>query len=379
VLHVRSVEGYGGGPEKTILNSPRFLKPLGYDAVCGYLHPPGDPAFSAIQQRAAAAGARLLSIPDRGPLDWRPVRELIRVCRELKPAIWHGHDYKTDVLGLLVKRFWPMKLATTVHGWVTYAGRLPSYYRIDKLCLRFYDAVISVSEDIHTECLRVGVPKSRCHLVFNAIDTDDFRRVFPSRGAASTPRNPPDTLLLGAMGRLCDEKGFDLLIRATDALIRNGHRVSLRIAGEGSARPQMEALVNELGRNEDIQLLGHVADVKQFYEALDVFVLSSLREGLPNVLLEAMSMEVPVVATRVAGVPSLVRDGRNGLLVDANSVGCLATGIQRLLHDRELCRRFSKAGRRTIEQSYSFESRIRRIAGIYGRLLHGETIRRDVS
>ena len=96
VLHPRVVTGVGGGPDKTILNSPRFLKELGYHGICAYLRPPGDAGFAALRARAAEAEATLVEIDDAGAWDVRVVWRMLRVCRETKLAIWHGHDYKTN-------------------------------------------------------------------------------------------------------------------------------------------------------------------------------------------------------------------------------------------------------------------------------------------
>src|SRR4029079_13208472 len=136
VLHARCVTGTGGGPAKTILNSPRFLQQMDYECICAYLLPPRDPGLDVLQRRAETAGARLVAIPDYGPLDLNTVREMVRLCRTHRVAIWHGHDYKTNALGLVVQWFWPMKLVTTVHGWVQHTWRTPLYYAIDKFCLR---------------------------------------------------------------------------------------------------------------------------------------------------------------------------------------------------------------------------------------------------
>ena len=108
VLHARVVTGTGGGPEKTILNSPRFLKSLGYDCACAYMHPAGDPGFDTLRQRAADLDAELLSLPDRGATDLSVVRRLLRLCRERQVAVWHGHDHKSNAIGLLLRRFHPM-------------------------------------------------------------------------------------------------------------------------------------------------------------------------------------------------------------------------------------------------------------------------------
>src|SRR5262249_40427185 len=158
VLDARVVTGSGGGPDKTILNSPRFLEPLGYRMICAYMHPPNDPGFDVLRKKAEQYRAPLISIPDRGAWDWRVITEALAVGKREKVTVWHGHDYKTNALGLLLKRFWPMRLVTTVHGWVQHTRRTPLYYRIDQLCLPRYERVICVSDDLLEACLAVGVP-----------------------------------------------------------------------------------------------------------------------------------------------------------------------------------------------------------------------------
>src|SRR5581483_11692001 len=155
-----------------------------------------------------------------------------------------------------------------------------------------------------------------CVLLENAIDADEYRRSLTPDQAKTALGLPTDGLLVGAVGRLEPEKGFDLLIRAVHALTGRGLDVRLVIVGEGGDRGRLEALAKELGVAARVFLPGWQSDVRAYFEAMDVFALSSLREGLPNVLLEAMALEVPVVATRVAGVPRLVRDGRTGLLTE---------------------------------------------------------------
>jgi glycosyltransferase involved in cell wall biosynthesis len=124
-----------------------------------------------------------------------------------------------------------------------------------------------------------------------------------------------------------------------------------------------------LGLGGRVRLLGHCADPRGLYEALDLFVLSSLREGLPNVVLEALAMEVPVVTTRVAGVPRLIQDGANGVLVEPGSVDELAGGMARLLGDGAARARLAAAGRRTVVERYSFTARMRKVRAVYDGLL----------
>jgi glycosyltransferase involved in cell wall biosynthesis len=369
VLDARVVTGAGGGPEKTILHSPRYLAAAGYRMVCAYLRSPNDPGFATLRQRARESDAPLVEIDDRGPLDWRVLGALLDVCRRERVAIWHGHEYKSNLLGLLLRPLWPMRLVTTVHGWVQQTQRTPLYYAIDRLCLPRYERVICVSTDLHDECLKRGVRPERCLLIENGVDTATFSRR-RDRAEAKRPFGvPAERFLIGAAGRLSAEKGFDVLIRAVAGLLREGADVQLLLAGDGDQKTALQALIAELGCAERVQLLGHCADMRALFEALDVFALSSRREGLPNVVLEALAMEVPVVATRIAGVPRLIRHEENGLLVEPEACEALQQALARLASDAGLRARLAQAGRQTVESSWSFAARMQKIAALYDMLL----------
>jgi glycosyltransferase involved in cell wall biosynthesis len=369
VLHTRVVTQAGGGPDKTILNSPRFLHGTGYRVLCAYMHPPGDAGFEELRRKAAQWQTPLLSVADRGPLDWQVVWHLAQICRRHRVTIWHGHDYKSNLLGLLVRMARPLRLVTTVHGWVKETRRTPLYYGIDRLCLPYYERVICVSEDLQARCLAARVPATRCVLIENAIDTEDFRRRQTPAQAKALLGLPADRLLVGAVGRLSAEKGFDLLIRAVDQLLQQNLKVDLCIVGEGDDEARLRSLISQLGRDQHIRLLGYRSDTKNLYQAMDVFALSSLREGLPNVLLEAMALEVPIVATRIAGIPRLIQHGCNGLLVDPGNTVQLAAALHHLLGDEDLRARLRLQGRETVERRYSFHVRMHKIRALYDDLL----------
>jgi glycosyltransferase involved in cell wall biosynthesis len=368
VLEARVVVGAGGGPDKTILNTPRFLAGTNYPTLCAYMHPPGDPGFEQLRRKAEQWQAPLVSIPDRGFWDLSVIGNLLKLCRRERVAIWHGHDYKSNALGLLLRCFWRMRLVTTVHGWVHHTRRTPLYYWLDRLCLPRYERVICVSEDLYKRCLECGVPARRCALIENGIDTVEFSRRLTSAEARAGFGVAPGRFLLGAVGRLSAEKGFDLLIRAVGQLVSEGLDVGLLIAGEGDERAPLQALIEELGLSARARLLGYCSDTRALYQSLDTYVLSSIREGLPNVLLEAMALQVPVVATRIAGVPRLVVDGVNGLLVEPGDVAGLVAAIRRIAADSDLRARLAGAGRATIEEGYSFAVRMQKIRQLYDEL-----------
>lgn len=369
VLHTRVVTESGGGPDKTILNSPRFLESYGYRTICAYMHPPQDAGFDRLRHRAADLGANVFGIPDSGPFDWRVLHQLLKLCRREGVTIWHGHDYKSNVLGLLLRRFWPMHLVTTVHGWGVTGGRRSFYYALDRGCLRFYERVICVSQDLLGRCIENGVERERCRLVENAIDTEQFSRRSDRDEAKRRLGFTPGRILIGAVGRLSCEKGFDRLIAAVDSLLKDGHQLELCIVGDGDERSHLDRQIATLGRQGRIRLVGFQSDTIEWYHAMDVYVLSSLREGLPNVLLEAMALKVPVVATRIAGVPTLVRDGENGLLVEPDDVGELCQALGTIAKNDALRERLADAGRATVETKYNFVMRMEKMRAIYDELI----------
>lgn len=369
VLHTRVVSGVGGGPEKTILNSPRFLQELGYRSACLYLHPPNDPGFEVVAQRAASANAELIAVPDGAPLDFSIVRQLQDICRQRDVKIWHAHDYKTNLLGLLVRRRWPMKLVTTLHGWGVFSWKSPLYNTVGKACLRYYEAVVSVSQDLYDDSLRWRVAPARAHLIHNAIDTRHYRRTLDRLAARQQLGISADGLAVAALGRLSAEKGFDVLIECIAAMRRQGMAITLWIAGEGRCRTALEGQIARLKLENTVFLLGHVADPRILLQAADVFVLSSIREGLPNALLEAMALETPVISTRVAGVPSLITHNTHGLLTDIGDKQQLVDAIARLADDVDLRGRLAQAARDRIERSFDFRENMRNMARVYDLVL----------
>jgi glycosyltransferase involved in cell wall biosynthesis len=360
VLHVRIAAGAGGGPEKTILNSPRHLEGTRWRALVAYLHPPGDPGFEVIRGRAAERACPLTGFPEGLPVDPRVLWGLLSLCRREHVDVWHGHDYKSNLYGLLLRPFHDMRLVTTVHGWVKHTSRTPLYYAIDRWTLPLQDQVIAVSSDLEAACLEAGVEPGRLTLIENAIDTEEFRR--------TRPRTSSGRLRVGAVGRLSEEKGFDLLIRAVGRLLDEGHELELAIAGEGDREEALRAQVDASPHREHLRLVGFQRDTRALFDGFDLFVLSSLREGLPNVVLEAMSMELPVLATRSGGMETFARDGEDALLCDPGSVDELADGLRRLLAEPGLRDALARGARARAERDCSFRRRMERVVEVYERL-----------
>jgi glycosyltransferase involved in cell wall biosynthesis len=363
------VTGAGGGIDKTVLNSPRFLENSGYDTYCAYMRHPQDAEFAHLRTKAIECNAPLCEVDDRGPWDYRVIKDLLRLCRELRVAVWHAHEYKSNLIGVLLRRRWPMKLVSTVHGWGARQGRTPLYHALDRFTLRHYDRVICVSSDLMAKCRSMGISEERLELIENAIDTEQFRRSKSRQTAKAKLGIDPDRVVIGAVGRLAAEKAFHILIGAVHELLGAGLDVELVVAGEGEEQLRLQRLIAELGIGDRVRLLGYRPDVIEVFEALDVFVLSSLSEGMPNVVLEAMALEVPVVATRITSLPSVIRHERDGLLVAPGKQAELTAALRRLATDESFREMLRRAGRQRVDDRYSFRRRMERIKSVYDAVL----------
>lgn len=367
MAHLRVVAGTGGGPEKTILNSPRFIKHHGYEAQVVYLCAPDPTIQQSLRSRAEKLDCPLTLIEDHGVRDVSVIKKLLRFMREERIELLQTHDYKSNVLGLILRRFHKMHLVSMLHGWTDTTGRMPLYIAIDKKCLPWYEKLICVSEDLVKECKKLRIPDRKIHLVHNAIDLATYTRTMSKEKAKRELGVEGKDPLIGMVCRLSPEKGILEAIAMVSRLKAQGTRVQLWVAGDGPFRPEIEKEIAKQALGEQVKLLGQLADTRMFYQAMDAFLLNSIREGLPNVVLEAMALEVPVVATRVAGVPSLIRPNRTGWLIEPGDERALdASVIESLVP--QFGKEKAESARQLIENEFSFDKRMERVAGIYDSL-----------
>lgn len=370
VLHVRVMAGTGGGPEKTILRSPRYVDANRYRIAAAYMHPAGDTGIESIKAEAERLGCELFTLPERGPLDPRCLTRLIALCRKLNVSIWHGHDYKSNLLGLIVRRHHPMKLVTTAHNWLVNTWRMRLYRRIDLWCLRRYDQVICVSRDLYDLCTNeLGIPADRLSLVHNAIELKPWSRIRTTAAAKAALGIDPATPVLGFVGRLSYEKAIDRALHAVGAAALHVPNMQFVLIGDGPEHTRLTRQVRDMRLNRVVRFVGWRKPLQPWYEAMDALVLPSRTEGMPNVLLEAMAMGVPVAATAVGGVSDLLDHGRCGVLL-GDDVGQWYRPLTRLMTDPSLRRRYADAARRHIESHFTFEHRVAKVTALYDRLLN---------
>jgi len=370
VLELRSVRGTGGGPEKTIILSAAMADVSRVHVTVCYIRDQRDGVF-AIGERAAKAGVDYVEVRERHSFDvsvWHKLRALIA---ERQIDIIHAHEYKTDLLALLLARATGARALATVHGWTGHSSRERwLYYPADKRVLARLPRLIAVSTDIANELIRHGADPARVTTILNAIDHRQFRRnpamEQPARAALGVA---PHHVVIGAVGRLEPQKRFDLLLDAFAELRRANANVRLVIAGDGSLSQALHDQRRRLNLEDSVILPGHVTDVTAMHHAFDLFAQSSDYEGTPNAVLEAMAMETPIVATEAGGTAELVHDGAHGRIIPIGRADALLAAMQSALADPAATRTMADQARRRVEGELSFETRVRRVERIYEEMI----------
>ena len=278
--------------------------------------------------------------------------------------ILHSHGYKGNILfGFIPRKIRRIPIITTVHGYTSIGNgfsRMRAYEWLDSKVLSFMDAVVFVSSAMKSDPRFKHLNPSKVHVIHNGIPlspqpaqigqaTQSTLLTRVSQGTQQTQRTQAtsdldpeivsfctNTSTLGSIGRLSPEKGYIYLVRALKIIRDKGHDVRLVIIGEGGERPRLEGEISTLGLNDYVLLPGYRANASAYLPHFDIFVLPSLTEGLPMTILEAMRARVPIVATKVGGIPEILQGEKSCLFVERRDSRTLADALGRLLEDKRL-------------------------------------------
>lgn len=354
-----------GGPGKTILetfnaiDSQRFVLHLG---VFARREETKDTPFVTA---ARAAGMPVHMLRGYNQYDPAMVWRIAELVRRLNVDIVHAHEVKSDVLAWLAAKLRHVPIMTTLHGWIGNSPKQRLLNAIDRKVVRAFERVVVVSQHMWDQVSRDEYRPGQLCLLHNAIVIENYRRTGRTGQLESRLGFPVAGPRLSCIGRLSDEKGQADLIEAIAAVRSQGQRVSLVLAGDGPARTALKERVGALGLHDAVHFLGYVDRPQDVLEETDLAVLPSHTEGLPNAALEAMAMEVPLLATRVGGTPEVVVDGESGTLVDARSPEQLTQGILDFLANPARWKLMAARGRERVEQQFNFTVRTRALESIY--------------
>ncbi len=364
VLHLRDTDRLCG-PGKTIRETVR----LNSDVDVSY----EVAAFGAADQnpflRAMAPYCPVFGLPDGAAGMVRGIVEVARHIRRENIALIHAHEFRTDVLSVLVGALTRVPVVTTLHGFIPIDPKRALYRQLNLLLMRRMRAVFAVSRAMERELVQRGLNPARIKLVRNCIALESYPAGYRSHALRGLPGLAEPALLVGHVGRMSAEKGQRELAKVFPQVLAQLPHARLIFVGDGPDVDLVRELAARGAAAEAIRLLGYRNDIKEIFGDLDLLVLNSTTEGLPNVVLEAMALGVPVVATSVGGTPELIQDGATGWLVPVHDSLSLVEAIVHALSDRQEARQRAARGRRTVESEFDMPVLIRRTHEIYRELL----------
>ena len=308
---------------------------------------------------------------------------LVRLFRDVGPAIIHTRNLAALEA---TPPAWFAGIAARVHGehgWDVHDldGTSSRYRRLRQLFRPFVQHYIALSDQIASYLQRgVGIDPLRVTRIYNGVDTGRFRPADSRTRRELLPFSGSDLFVVGTVGRLQAVKDQVSLIGAFSRLVRESSaarsRLRLVIVGEGPVRAQLEEAIRREGLAGIAWLAGERDDVAELMQCFDLFVLSSLSEGISNTILEAMSTALPVIATRVGGNAELVVDGVTGAMVPSADPVALATAIGSYLLQPALVTEHGVAGRRRIEERFSIQSMVAAYDSVYEALLPARALQK---
>ncbi len=353
-----------GGPGKTIINSGLRIDRRQFSVHVG--------SFTAVDTRpnefadaVRAAGLPYLALKESRRFNASHLGQIRRYVRAERIDVLHTHGYRTDLLGYLATRGLPVAIVTTHHGWIRNSRKQAAFaWMALRLAARFQGI------ELVSERLRDDLPTAvRCRpevaVVRNGIVLDDYLPRGDRQAIRDDLNLRDDQLLIGVIGRLSIEKGS---VEMLDAFARVVERIPSSVVafvGEGPLRQSLQARAVELGVDDRVRFIPHQRDVRPYYEAVDMVVSPSRTEGLSNVILEALTVGRPVVATRVGGNTEIIAHEASALLVEARDPDAMAAAIVRIAEQPELAHRLIAAGRQRVEEEFSFNARMRREEEFY--------------
>lgn len=308
-------------------------------------------------------------------------RDFLRILRTIKRVdavfssggfdLAHTHGYFADIAGGIAAKRRMIPMVSTCHGFIFNNWKLKVYNIISLFFLQFFDRIIAVSEKIKSELIRYGIKPYNIKVIVNAVPVKqekanyiekrmDFRINLGIRD---------DEFVLGYVGRLSIEKGVKFFLEACSMLNIVGLPLRIILVGDGPSRAELEALAEKRGIRHLTFFSGFQKEPQAWLSAMDVFVLPSLTEGTPMALLEAMALGIPVVASNVGGIPSVITTDQDGVLVPPGDSSALKDALYRLWADVGLRRDLSIRGKEIIERKYDARPWARVVEGVYQELV----------
>ena len=311
----------------------------------------------SLHDRVAAAAASVTDFPISTLKSARTAVQALRFarwCRTTGIVVLQTCDFYANVFGLPAARLAGIHVRIGSRRDVFIPERTPAQQRLQGMAYRCAHRVVANARAAADKLREEGVPAARIELIANGIDA--------SRYAVATAW---DGLTVTTVAHLRPGKGIDVLLHAAAIVLARLPDVTFRIAGDGSERAKLEQLAATLGISHRVQFLGHTPDVPVLLATSSVFAFPSLMEASPNAVIEAMAAGLAVAASNAGGIPEVVEDDHNGLLVKPGDAAALADAMFRLLTNPAMCQRLGGAARETIARRFSFTKMVSDFERLY--------------
>ncbi|MBP6964204.1 MAG: glycosyltransferase [Armatimonadetes bacterium] len=368
VAHLIGRLNIGGAEEQLVSLAPEFDAGRFRVIVC-VLQPGGtlENRLEAADVKYHSFGFRLRSAP----------LAVLRICSFLKRErvdVLHMHMYHAALYGRIAGLLARVPvMITTDHGKGMW--KKPWQVAFERYMVRHTALRIGVSQDVADIIRnRERVPDDKLIVVRNGVNAERFRAGEAERASVRTELGVTEhTFLVGTLARLVEPKALHVMIEAVSIASKDVPGIRLLIVGDGPLRAELDKCASDLGVRDGVIFTGARSDVPGLLAAMDVFALSSIREGLPISLLEAMAAGKPIVATRVGGIPDVIADREDGLLVEPDAPQAFADAICDLAADADLASRLGQRAAEKAESDYSVKATARKLEEIYARLSAGQS------
>lgn len=296
--------------------------------------------------------------------------QILRYIKRNNIHLVHSHGYKPNIFMSVIPRQ-GIKVLSTVHGWAKQTSNAKgiAYEFIDSLSLRTMDKIVVVSKAVCQDLTQRGITKDKIEVIYNGIPLDDLKANFIGSLVRTEYGIPQSTFVLGAVGRLAMVKGYQYLIDAMQSVVDTISDCKLLIAGEGPLKDELFHRIAKHNLASHITLVGYQTPIPRFLSMVDVFVMPSLSEGLPIALLEAMAYSKPVLASSVGGIPEVITNRKNGILVPPADSKALADSIKELFYNQILRTKITSLSKELIENKFSSKNMARQYLSLYSNLV----------
>jgi glycosyltransferase involved in cell wall biosynthesis len=357
-LHIDTARTWRGG-QNQVLTTLMGLRALGHRTML-VAHSEGE-----LRQRAAE-GLDLVPLAPKTEMDLTAAWRLSRILKQLKPDVVHAHDPHAVAMAALA-----LSMSTQLAKPPLVAARRVDFHlrgnSLSRWKYRQVDCFICASEAIRQMLIGDGVPAARVVTVHEGIDIERVERTEPANlhGEFWLPHQAP---IVGNVAALVPHKGQRHLVEAARLVVQQVPDARFIIAGQGELQPQLERQIKDYHLEKHVMLAGFRPDVLSLHKAFDIFVMSSVTEGLGTSLLDAMAAGKPIVGTRAGGIPEVVADGETGILVPPRDHDAMAEAIVRLLKNETLRRQMGDAGRARARSLFSAERMVQNTLNVYQRV-----------